>query len=186
MPAKKLPEIIVFAGPNGSGKSTITRLAKIIEPYINADDIKRTNHCTNLEAAQMAEAMREKCINEHKSFTFETVLSTDRNLKLLKKAKTEGYFIRCIYVLTCDPNINVARVKSRESQGGHGVPEDKIISRYEKALDLIPELINVCDVMHIYDNSDVPFRIFKKRKTELFFWVNEYWSEKNIHDLVKL
>ena len=84
MPAKKLPEIIVFAGPKGSGKSTITRLAKIIEPYINADDIKRTNHCTDLEAAQMAEAMREKCINEHKSFTFETVLSTDRNLKLLK------------------------------------------------------------------------------------------------------
>ena len=186
MPAKKLPEIIVFAGPNGSGKSTITRLAKIIEPYINADDIKRTNHCTDLEAAQMAEAMREKYVKEHKSFTFETVLSTDRNLKLLKKAKTEGYFIRCIYVLTCDPNINVARVKSRESQGGHGVPEDKIISRYKKALDLIPELINVCDVMHIYDNSDVPFRIFKKRKTELFFWENEYWNEKNIHDLVKL
>ena len=186
MPAKKLPEIIVFAGPNGSGKSTITRLAKIIEPYINADDIKRTNHCTDLEAAQMAEAMREKCIKEHKSFTFETVLSTDRNLKLLKKAKTEGYFIRCIYVLTCDPNINVARVKSRESQGGHGVPEDKIISRYEKALVLIPELVKVCDVMHIYDNSDVPFRIFKKRKTEFFFWENEYWNEKNIHDLVKL
>ena len=186
MPAKKLPEIIVFAGPNGSGKSTITRLAKIIEPYINADDIKRTNHCTDLEAAQMAEAMREKYIKEHKSFTFETVLSTDRNLKLLKKAKAGGYFIRCIYVLTCDPNINVARVKSRESQGGHGVPEDKIISRYEKALDLIPELVKVCDVMHIYDNSDVPFRIFKKRKTELFFWENEYWDEKNIHELVKL
>ena len=35
----------------------------------------------------MAEAMREKYIKEHKSFTFETVLSTDRNLKLLKKAK---------------------------------------------------------------------------------------------------
>lgn len=66
MPAKKLPEIIVFAGPNGSGKSTITRLAKIIEPYINADDIKRTNHCTDLEAAQMAEAMREKYIKNTK------------------------------------------------------------------------------------------------------------------------
>ena len=91
MPTKKLPEIIVFAGPNGSGKSTITRLAKITEPYINVDDIKRTNHCTDLEAAQMAEAMREKCINEHKSFSFETVLSTDRNLKLLKKARPNSF-----------------------------------------------------------------------------------------------
>ena len=46
-----LPEVIVFAGPNGSGKSTITRLAKTIGKYINADDIKRTNLCTDLEAA---------------------------------------------------------------------------------------------------------------------------------------
>ena len=47
----KLSEIIVFAGPNGSGKSTVTRLAKIIEPYINADDIKRSTQCSDLDAA---------------------------------------------------------------------------------------------------------------------------------------
>lgn len=96
----KLPEIIVFAGPNGSGKTTVTRMAKIIEPYINADDIKRTNYCTDLEAAQLAERMRENAVAQKKSFTFETVLSTERNLKLLQKAKSQGYFIRCIYVLT--------------------------------------------------------------------------------------
>lgn len=81
--SEKLPEIIVFAGPNGSGKSTITKMAKVIEPYINADDIKRTNYCTDLEAAQLAEKMREQAIANNKSFTFETVMSTDRNLKLL-------------------------------------------------------------------------------------------------------
>ena len=62
--SEKLPEVIVFAGPNGSGKSTITQYAKVIFPYINADDIKRATHCTDLEAAQKAEAMREKCIAE--------------------------------------------------------------------------------------------------------------------------
>lgn len=36
---QRKPEIIVFAGPNGSGKSTITKMANIIELYINADDI---------------------------------------------------------------------------------------------------------------------------------------------------
>ena len=64
----KLPEIIVFAGPNGSGKTTVTRMAKIIEPYINADDIKRTNYCTDLEAAQLAERMRENAVAQKKSF----------------------------------------------------------------------------------------------------------------------
>lgn len=182
----KLPEIIVFAGPNGSGKSTITKMAKVIEPYINADDIKRTNYCSDLEAAQMAEKMRENAVRDKKSFTFETVMSTERNLNLLKKAKEQGYFIRCIYVLTSDVNINVLRVESREAFGGHGVPEDKIRSRYTKALNLIPELVKVCDVMHIYDNSSVPFRIFKKRKEEYFYWENSDWNKEDIKQLVEI
>ena len=184
--SEKLPEIIVFAGPNGSGKSTITKMAKVIEPYINADDIKRTNYCTDLEAAQLAEKMREQAIANNKSFTFETVMSTDRNLKLLKKAKEKGYFIRCIYVLTADVNINILRVESREAIGGHGVPEDKIRSRYNKALKLIPELVDIADVMHIYDNSIVPYRIFKNRKSEYYVWDNEIWDTKAIRKLVGL
>lgn len=182
----KKPEIVVFAGPNGSGKSTITKMAKVIEPYINADDIKRANYCTDLEAAILAEEMREEAISKGIGFTFETVLSTDRNLKLLAKAKENGYFIRCFYVLTSDVEINLSRVKSRAENGGHGVPEDKICSRYVKALALIPKLVEICDVMHIYDNTAIPFRIFKKRKTEYFYWPNEFWSEEAIHRLVNL
>lgn len=181
---ERMPEVIVFAGPNGSGKSTITKMAKIIEPYINADDIKRTIHCSDLEAAQIAEEMRESAIANKQSFTFETVMSTERNLKLLQKAKEQGYFIRCIYVLTVSANINVIRVESRAAMGGHGVPREKIFSRYEKALLLIPKLVNVCDVMHIYDNTSMPFRIFKKRKTENFYWENQDWNIEKINKLV--
>jgi predicted ABC-type ATPase len=181
---EKLPEIIVFAGPNGSGKSTITKMAKVIEPYINADDIKRANYCSDIEAAQMAEKMREQALADYRSFTFETVMSTDRNLKLLRKAKEKGYFIRCIYVLTADVNINVLRVESREATGGHGVPEDKIRSRYVKCLRIIPELVEISDIMNIYDNSTVPYRIFKKRKTEYFWWENDNWDETSIKRLV--
>lgn len=46
----RLPEVIVFAGPNGSGKTTITRMAKTVGVYINADDIKKSNSCSDLEA----------------------------------------------------------------------------------------------------------------------------------------
>ena len=158
-------------------------MAKVIDPYINADDIKGTNHCTDLEAAQLAESLRENAIKDGKSFTFETVLSTDRNLNLLKKAKEQGYFIRCIYVLTADPQINVIRVKARVALGGHPVPDEKIKSRYNKSLAQIPELIKVCDIVHIYDNSEVPFRIFKKRKEQFFSWTNEYWSEEDVKRL---
>jgi len=180
-PQNRKPEIIVFAGPNGSGKSTITQLFQIDMDYINADDIKKSTLCTDIEAAQKAEQLREEHVSQHKDFCFETVLSTDRNLKLLKKAKENGYFIKCVYILTALPDVNVMRVRARVIQGGHGVPEDKIRSRYHKSLELIKEVIPVCDICHIYDNSDdIPFRIFKKRKSEYYFDENEFWSFDDI------
>ncbi len=103
-------------------------------------------------------------------FCFETVMSTDRNLNLLRRAKKKGYFIRCYYILTADPIINIYRVKTRVEAGGHDVPEDKIISRYDRALELVKDVVDVSDICHIYDNSEEsPFRIFKKRKLESFY-----------------
>ena len=180
------PEVIVFAGPNGSGKSTITRMAKTAGRYINADDIKRSTLCTDLEAAQKAEQLRNLAIAEHADFTFETVLSTDRNLLLLQRAKEEGYFVRGIYVLTADPFINVARVSARVALGGHDVPKEKILKRYERALHLLPQLVEICDILHIYDNTEEPFRIFKKRKDMFLHWSNAYWSEEDIEKLTTI
>ena len=88
---EKLPEIMVFAGPNGSGKSTITRMAKTVGSYINADDIKKSSLCSDIQAAVIAEKLREDAVERNEDFTFETVLSTDRNLKLIQKAKEKGY-----------------------------------------------------------------------------------------------
>lgn len=180
-----MPEIIVFAGPNGSGKSTVTKMAKIIEPYINADDIQRTLSCDNMQAAVTADELRNSFIDQGKGFTFETVLSTDRNLKLLQRAKAKGFFIRCVYVLTKNPRINLIRVLGRKEAGGHDVPKDKIVSRFHKAMRLIPELVKVCDIIHIYDNSHMPFRIFKKHKTHYYYWENTFWQKEEIAALTQ-
>ena len=44
-----------------------------------------------MEAAQKATELRESCVRDGISFTFETVLSTRRNLDLLLKAKECGF-----------------------------------------------------------------------------------------------
>ena len=132
---QKKPEIIVFAGPNGSGKSTFTEILRPSQmDYINADEIKKNLKCDDLEAAQLAERQRETYLSDKRDFCFETVLSTSRNLDLLKRAQEMGYFIRCYYVLTIDPMINVYRVKARVASGGHDVPEEKIYARYDRAI----------------------------------------------------
>jgi predicted ABC-type ATPase len=181
---QKKPEIVVFAGPNGSGKSTFTELLKPPMDYINADEIKKNLKCSDLEAAEIAEQQRENHVLRMEEFCFETVLSTKRNLKLLQKARKKGYFIRCYYILTADPMINVFRVKSRVEAGGHDVPEEKIIARYDRALELVKDLVKVCDVCHIYDNSEeIPFRIFKKRKEKVYFDECEDWYQEDIQAL---
>ncbi len=179
---QRKPEVIVFAGPNGSGKSTFTELLRPTDiDYINADEIKKYLKCSDMEAAELAEKQREEHLDNKQEFCFETVMSTDRNLKLLKKAKKAGYFIRCYYILTVDPMINVQRVKSRVMSGGHDVPEEKIISRYDRALELIKDVVAVSDICHIYDNSEEkPFRIFKKRKTEYFYDECPDWLEEDV------
>lgn len=157
------PEITVFAGPNGSGKSTITAILKPAYLYSNADDYQSVTGCTAMEAAQFVEKQRYSLIADNKNFCFETVLSTDRYLNMLKYAKTNGYFIKAYFVLTGDPDINVMRVATRVAMGGHDVPEDKIVSRYYNSLGLLKELIKVVDICHVYDNSTKEIkRIYKK------------------------
>ena len=176
----KKPEIVVFAGPNGSGKSTFTELLRPLFDYINADEIKKSLRCGDLEAAKLAEAQREEHLAKGQNFCFETVLSTRRNLDLLKRAKQKGYFIRCYYVLTMNPLINVYRIKSRVLLGGHDVPKDKILARYKGCLGLMKEVIEVSDICHIYDNSNQPIRIFKKRKTECYYDDSSEWDKERI------
>ena len=141
--------------------------------------------CDVLEAAQIADRQRNEYIDRGESFCFETVLSTTRNLELLKRAKKAGFFIRCYYVLTADPYINVNRVASRVQAGGHDVPTEKILSRYQKALDLIPDLLSVCDICHIYDNSkSKPYRILEKRKEAYMYCVEQHiWLKSDIEAL---
>jgi len=180
------PVVLAFAGPNGSGKTTVTRSISTFGTYVNADDLKIEYGISDLEAAQQAEKLRNSLLDNGSDFSFETVLSTERNLLLLEKAKACGYEVQCIYVLTSDENINVARVKSRCAAGGHDVPEDKIRKRYHRALALLPQLVNVCDKILIYDNSDKPSLIFRKENLETEVFPNVFWSKSALRKLLKL
>jgi predicted ABC-type ATPase len=178
--------VLVFAGPNGSGKTTVTRNLSTFGTYINADDLKKEYGLTNLEAARQAEALRNSLIDCGADLSFETVLSTDRNLLLLERAKAREYEVQCIYVLTCDENINVARVRARHAAGGHDVPEDKIRIRYQRALALLPRLISLCDKILVYDNSDRPSLIFSKENTYSEIFPNNNWPEATQKELLRL
>ncbi|MBQ6676854.1 MAG: zeta toxin family protein [Clostridia bacterium] len=184
-----MPRLLVLAGPNGSGKSTVTEKIEIVGKYVNADEIKRKLGCSDLEAAETAENTREYLLDKKEDFTFETVLSTPRNINLMKRAKETGYQVVCIYVLTCDPEINIKRVKNRVSKGGHGVPLDKIRKRYKRALRLFPNLFPICDELYVFDNSKdssegSPALIMELKNNLISVFDNEIWSFDMITGLI--
>jgi predicted ABC-type ATPase len=175
------PSILAIAGPNGSGKSTVTKGLPVIGLYVNADEIKKASKCSDLEAAQEAEMIRRALLEARQDFSFETVLSTDRNLLLLEEAKKAGYQICAVFVLTKDSAINVRRVRNRVKMGGHDVPEDKIISRYEKSLQNLSKLVRIADLTRIVDNStDVPSVICEVSDGKARIWESEVWSTAEI------
>jgi predicted ABC-type ATPase len=176
--------ILVLAGPNGSGKTTITQYFEKVGEYTNADDVVASTGMSNEDAARFVDKKRYDAISEKRDFTFETVLSSDYKLEILRKAKEEGFFIKCVFVLTVDPIINVARVEARVAQGGHNVARDKIISRYKKSLANIKELLEICDILHVYDNTIEPKRIIRKHKEDISVFANDLWSEEQILSLM--
>lgn len=158
------PVLIVIAGPNGSGKTSVT--SRILHHewmenavYINPDIIAQekfgdwNSKEAVMQAVKYCEELREKCLIEHKSLIFETVLSVEDKLDYILRAKEAGFFIRFFFVCTEHPTINASRIARRVMEGGHDVPITKIISRYNKSVANCCIVSEFVDRTYIYDNS---------------------------------
>jgi predicted ABC-type ATPase len=104
-------------------------------------------------SAILADFLRHKFLENRLSFTFETVMSSSDKVELLAKAQSLGFRTYLYYVSTEDPQINIARVANRVHLGGHNVPQDKIITRYYRSLDLLLEAIKNSNRAYLFDNS---------------------------------
>ena len=160
-------EIIIIAGPNGSGKSTLASQLGLKCDFISADKCEKDllAHILDKDERELkatiyvAKAIMA-AISTNQSCAFETVFSTEQMPEFLKNAKRQGYKISLHFVATETPEINIRRVAQRVKQGGHDVPREKIISRYEKTMKILPLLIEFVDEAIIYDNSKDKIRAF--------------------------
>ncbi|WP_297324976.1 AAA family ATPase [Nitrosomonas sp.] len=160
-------QLWVLAGGNGAGKSTFyrTRLAPKGIPFVNADIVAKLlyPHAPELhsyDAAMLAGQMRLQLLREGRSFCFETVFSHPSKIDFVAQAKTLGYEIILVLIHLNDISLNQARVAQRVSEGGHHVPDDKVLSQIPRVLKLIRQTLPLCDQIYILDNSrtDNPFQ----------------------------
>jgi len=105
----------------------------------------------------VVEFAREQCLRQGWPCAFETVMSHSSKPEFLRRASLSGARTYLYYVATESPDINIARVRLRQARGGHFVPDEKVRTRYERSLDLLPAAIAVSDRAFLFDNSgDAP------------------------------
>lgn len=132
--------LYIIAGANGSGKSTIAVEILPAEgiSYVNADDIARELcpsdlNSVKIQAGKEFFARVDKCFENNQSFAIESTLSGLAHVKTIEKAHSLGYSVIIAYVFVDSPLVCISRIKSRVQAGGHYVPDDDVIRRYERS-----------------------------------------------------
>lgn len=188
------PILWMIAGPNASGKSSFYNRTDIegwggsvwiINPDLLTlrliEEEKLPENKANIEALDRMYKWLEASIDVHQTIGLETVLSSDKYRELVKKAKTKGFEIRMIYIVLKSAEMQVERARIRVKEGGHFVPEQKIIDRRIKSFNQLGWFINHVDQCYIFDNSDgVPDFLAHKSPEGMMF------NHKKPEDLIEI
>ena len=84
----------------------------------------------------------------------ETTLSGKSIISNIKLAKEKGFYVTMNYIGVKSVDIAKERVAIRVRKGGHGIPDEAIERRYFNSLANLSKVINICDKINIYDNSE--------------------------------
>ena len=155
----------LLAGPNGAGKSSLYRAAvkdgliPADAEFVNADLHERDHlqHITDLQqrseaARNWADARRAALVASGMSFVSETVFSHPSKIALIENAQAAGYVVVLLVVCMDQPERLLARVHQRVSEGGHSVPDQRILERYPRTLANLKIAVRQADMAMLYDN----------------------------------
>ena len=138
---KDKKEAVIIAGANGSGKTTFAR--KFLEltqyEFLNADEIAKQLNPEDPLKARIAAGKKvinsiDELIKAGKSFVIESTLAGSFLEKHITKLKERGYEIKLIFLYLGSTELCMNRIKSRVMQGGHDVPDEDVIRRFNRGL----------------------------------------------------
>lgn len=169
-PTPRKPDRPVFwivAGPNGCGKSSLYNRTDIegwggsvwiINPDLLTAKILESEvldlDAANLAAVQRIERWLETSIDAYQTIGVETVLSSPKYRRLVKRARDRGFEVRMIYVVLNSLDLQLARIRERVSNGGHDVPATKVAERRARSFEQLGWFAQHVDKVFVFDNSD--------------------------------
>ena len=172
--AKKIaPRWIVIAGPNGSGKTTFAQdflpsYAKVVH-FVNADLIAGGLSPLRPQMAAIAAGRLllkeiDRLAESGVDFAFESTLSGVSHLSRLKRWKAAGNRIEIIYLTLPSPEIALHRIAMRAQQGGHGIPKEDVVRRFQRSRENFERFYQpIADAWMVYDNSGDKPKLIKQK-----------------------
>ncbi|NFL95088.1 ATPase [Clostridium botulinum] len=178
-----MPTYTIFAGVNGAGKTSIYQSIYYNEnkneKRINTDEMVARigswkDNNLQIKCAREAVKLIKQYILGGISFNQETTLSGKSIIKNIKLAKEKDFYIIMNYIGVEDPEVAKERVKIRVSKGGHGIPDKDIERRYYDSLNNLNNVIEMCDEVNIYDNTEALREIIYLKNDKII------WEDKKI------
>lgn len=148
---------IFILGVNGAGKSTFRDYSGIdITNFtiIDPDKIQKIDGLNELQAGKKAIHLFNDCLASNKDFILESTLAGKYALKKIEETKQSGYQIESYFIGLENKDLHIQRVKNRVKEGGHDIPNDVVIRRFDKSIGNLPDLIKLSNKTTIVDNSD--------------------------------
>ncbi len=174
-----MPNLFIIAGCNGAGKTTAsyTVLPEMLncKEFVNADEIAKglspfQPENVSIEAGRIMLNRIKELANKRIDFAFETTLSTKTYRNLILECQKKEYNVTLVYFWLNSVELALERVKQRVMLGGHNIPEDVIIRRYQSGIENLFKLYTpICDYWMIFDNSEHPTQLIADgfRETEI-------------------
>jgi len=172
-----MPNLYIIAGCNGAGKTTasFTILPEMLDcgEFINADEIARGLSPFNpdkaaIEAGRLMLTKIDKLLGSQKDFAFETTLSTRSYVNTVLKARKSGYQVTLLFFWLDSSELAIERVRTRVSEGGHNIPKETIIRRYDTGLrNLFKLYIPITDYWMILNNSGLQSELIAEGYTDI-------------------
>ena len=158
------------------------------EIHIKDDFVVFTREAVNsYTVAMLADFFRSEYLANNISFSSETVFSHPSKIELFNKAYSKGFRTYLYFVSTESPEININRVVARVQEGGHDVPYDKIVDRFQRCLDNVASVIPFLNRGYFFDNSGDGFRYIaeiNEGKWTLYSSLLPQWFRNSIYKKV--
>lgn len=143
----------------------------VVKENVIVDKSKDTH---SYEASLITSFLRYYIRQKNVPYSFESVMSHPSKLDEIRAANERGYKTYLYFVCLDDPTLNISRVSNRVEKGGHAVPDQKIIDRYTRVLELLLPALSICSKAYLFDNSSTEMKLIAKVKDgKLTVLVNE-------------